>query len=436
MVGKEYQPLPTSDRAQWDWGERKVGDNGVSYNSPFTYDKKSKDYSYFVDMEDARETYEPEKVFHQSLLLRLLSHVLTILSYSAFIIALPITYWICIKRVGTSQKMIVFRLGKMIGAKGPGTVLVFPWLDRYQTVDVGDAAFSVPPQQLITHDGGIIEIGAEVQYAITDVVVMVREVADHQDILRSLAKTVLVRLLAKKQVSKLVKEKNICASEIMADLNRQVRKWGLDVRCVSLSEAKVLKKPEGNNGIAPLLQSLGMKEKSAYPSPMEFARSIHAPPGEPVDVEGGVVAGGALVGVGGHQEEKGLNLNSIVERAEVGHCDWKTCLQTILSQEATLEPETHGLYSVNLTDASESLFVQIDGTGSKVVLASELEGEHKPDVSINISSSDLAGVLKGSLPPLQAYLTGRISTSGDVRKLMLFDKLSNRSHKPGATFNL
>ena len=113
----------------------------------------------------------------------------------------------------------------------------------------------------------------------------------YKDILRSLAKTVLVRLLAKKQVqhqdwqgsgldqrmkfqvSKLVKEKNICASEIMSDLNRQVRKWGLDVRyrnltfknvfiktspfglrCVSLSEAKVLKKPEGNNGIAPLLQ--------------------------------------------------------------------------------------------------------------------------------------------------------------------------------------
>ena len=48
-----------------------------------------------------------------------------------------------------------------------------------------------------------------------------------------------------------------------------------------------------------------------------FLRSIHAPPGEPVDVEGGVVAGGVVGGVGGHQEEKGLNLNSIVERAEV-----------------------------------------------------------------------------------------------------------------------
>ena len=50
---------------------------------------------------------------------------------------------------------------------------------------MSDSAFSVPPQQLITNDGGIIEIGAEVQYGITDVVVMVREVADHQDILRS-----------------------------------------------------------------------------------------------------------------------------------------------------------------------------------------------------------------------------------------------------------
>ena len=87
------------------------------------------------------------------------------------------------------------------GAKGPGRVLVFPWLDRCIKATVSDSAFSVPPQQLITNDGGIIEIGAEVQYGITDVVVMVREVADHQDILRSLGKTVLVRLLAKKHVS-------------------------------------------------------------------------------------------------------------------------------------------------------------------------------------------------------------------------------------------
>ena len=41
----------------------------------------------------------------------------------------------------------------------------------HQTVDVGDAAFSVPPQQLITHDGGIIEIGAEVQMVMDMIII-------------------------------------------------------------------------------------------------------------------------------------------------------------------------------------------------------------------------------------------------------------------------
>jgi hypothetical protein len=42
----------------------------------------------------------------------------------------------------------------------------------------------VPPQQFITVDGGIVEVGAEVQFGIVDIVTMVKEVADHQDILR------------------------------------------------------------------------------------------------------------------------------------------------------------------------------------------------------------------------------------------------------------
>ena len=44
--------------------------------------------------------------------------------------------------------------------------------------------------------------------------------------------------------------------------------------------------------------------------------------------------------------------------------------------------------------------------------------------------------IPGTLAPLQAYLTGRISATGDVRKLMLFDKLSKRGHKPGAMFSV
>lgn len=51
----------------------------------------------------------------------------------------------------------------MIGVKGPGRVLIFPWMDRTKKIDVRAAAFAVPPQQFITCDGGIVEMGAEIQ---------------------------------------------------------------------------------------------------------------------------------------------------------------------------------------------------------------------------------------------------------------------------------
>ena len=92
------------------------------------------------------------------------------------------------------------------------------------------------------------------------------------------------------QISKLTREKTACANEIMKELNKQVRKWGLIIRCVSLSEIKVLKQPEampGTGGMGKLLQGLGLapppppvnktKEQpgAGYPSPLEFARSAY-----------------------------------------------------------------------------------------------------------------------------------------------------------------
>ena len=46
--------------------------------------------------------------------------------------------------------MVIFRLGKMIGAHGPGKVVTFPWMDQCKRVDIRGSGFSVPPQQFIT----------------------------------------------------------------------------------------------------------------------------------------------------------------------------------------------------------------------------------------------------------------------------------------------
>ena len=69
-------------------------------------------------------------------------------------------------------------------------------------------------------------------------------------------------------------------------------------------------------------------------------------------------------------------------------------------------------------------------------IRSEISSEQMLDISVNISSDDLESILNGSLSPLHAYLTGRISVDGDVRKLMLLNKISQRAQKPGAMFDV
>ena len=135
-----------------------------------------------------------------------------------------------------------------------------------------------------------MEVGAEVQFEITDVETMVREVVDHQDILRSLGRTLITKTLTKKTVQALNKDKvdsrlragveslmnntdqRLAAETIKDDLNLQVRKWGIDIREVYLSDPRLLKKPDERSALGPVLQNLGPKDEQEFPSPEQFVR--------------------------------------------------------------------------------------------------------------------------------------------------------------------
>ena len=324
----------------------------------------------------------------------------------------------------------------------------------------------MPPQQFITCDGGIIEMGAEIQYGIVDVVTMVSEVADHQDILRSLSKTLLVKILVKKTVSQVSKERRRPAAEIQDEINLQVRQWGIDVQKVELSEPKILKQPEngGNTAVGSILKGLGMKSDPKYPSPEEFVRMTHGLEDGESGENGG---GGAGVGQAGPNMNVSLlqmmtsNIGSLAKNQSASGMpgivppsegpaiapevfSWGKCLQIILETEFSgpLEDEALGIYKLEITDTpvgTDTYFIMLTHE-ARVVTASPVSPDgRQPDVTVQIASSDLASVLEGTLAPLQAYLLGRISASGDVRKLMLFDKLSKSkmaSHKPGTMFSV
>ena len=81
---------------------------------------------------------------------RILMWFITAASYLILGLTLPVSYWWCVVTLSEHDRMVIFRLGKMIGAHGPGKVVTFPWLDQCKRVDIRGSGFSVPPQQFIT----------------------------------------------------------------------------------------------------------------------------------------------------------------------------------------------------------------------------------------------------------------------------------------------
>ena len=117
-----FDSVFTFDEEQKNYGPRSK-DN---YNSAFKYSNmeegQQKD-NLALDI-DLRQESKPSTV------LIITTYILTFLSYIFFAITMPITYWIFVKKMGEFDRVVVYRLGKMIGVKGPGHVLIFPWMDR------------------------------------------------------------------------------------------------------------------------------------------------------------------------------------------------------------------------------------------------------------------------------------------------------------------
>lgn len=475
--GHGYQAIPMDD-VKLPTKEDKITFNYDSiFQFPVGESKDKSKYRSVFKFEQQHDNEDADYYKHVTgqnleptpLALMVIHWTLSGLSYLLFLLLLPLTYWVCVVRLGDSDRMVIFRLGKMQGVKGPGRVIVFPWIDKMKRVDIRASAFSVPPQQFISQDGGIVEMGAEVQYAITDVATMVREVADHQDILRSLGKSLLTKTLTKMTVNKLVKDRRVACQRILEDLNIQVRKWGVDIRSVVLSEPKVLKKPEDRSAMGPILQNMGLKEAQDFPSPEQFIRNNFGC-GES-ETSDAAALNTLASAVGGFikkskEEGKGLDLSAManmmgganlkmmgdhlgmnqMQQSPINglgsnkQSDWQRCLDAILNSDSgVLEMEAMGVYELTILETelgTEHFLMEVTPATRTVTKVSAGYACKKPDVSVTITSCDLAGVLQGTLSPLQAYLTGRITANGDVKKLMFFDKLSSRGHKPGSMFTI
>jgi regulator of protease activity HflC (stomatin/prohibitin superfamily) len=132
------------------------------------------------------------------------------------------------------ERGVVFRLGRVIGAKGPGLILLIPLIDRMQKVSLRLVTMDVAPQDVITRDNVSIKVNAVVYFRVIDPVKAVISVENYLFATSQLAQTTLRSVCGQAELDELLAERDKINAHLQEILDKHTDPWGIKVTVVEL----------------------------------------------------------------------------------------------------------------------------------------------------------------------------------------------------------
>ena len=158
-----------------------------------------------------------------------------------FLIILFLLILNAIKILKEYERGVIFRLGRLIGYKGPGIIWVWPIIDRMTRVTLRTVAMDVPPQDIITKDNVSVKVNAVVYFRVMDAGKAIVEVQDYLYATSQLAQTTLRSILGQFELDELLSERDKINEKLQTILDKHTDPWGIKV---SLVEVKHIDLPE------------------------------------------------------------------------------------------------------------------------------------------------------------------------------------------------
>jgi regulator of protease activity HflC (stomatin/prohibitin superfamily) len=132
------------------------------------------------------------------------------------------------------ERGVIFRLGRLIGEKGPGLILLIPIIDKMQKVSLRLVVLDVPPQDVITRDNVSIKVNAVVYFRVMDSNNAVVQVENFLYATSQLAQTTLRSVLGQVELDELLAEREKINKNLQDILDRQTDPWGVKVTNVEV----------------------------------------------------------------------------------------------------------------------------------------------------------------------------------------------------------
>ena len=132
------------------------------------------------------------------------------------------------------ERGVVFRLGRLVGARGPGLIYLIPLIERMERVDLRTVTMDVPPQDVITKDNVSVKVNAVLYFRVVDPMRAIVEVVSYLFATSQLAQTTLRSVCGQRELDELLSARDRINQHIQEILDSQTDPWGIKVVAVEL----------------------------------------------------------------------------------------------------------------------------------------------------------------------------------------------------------
>jgi regulator of protease activity HflC (stomatin/prohibitin superfamily) len=144
-----------------------------------------------------------------------------------------------IRIVQQYERGVIFVLGRLIGAKGPGLFLVPPFVTRMIKVDLRIVTLTVPPQEVITRDNVTIKVTAVIYFYVVDPAHAVVNVMNFIQATTQIGQTTLRNVLGQSELDELLSQRNKINRELQTIIDETTERWGVKVTAVEIKDIEL-----------------------------------------------------------------------------------------------------------------------------------------------------------------------------------------------------
>ncbi len=144
-----------------------------------------------------------------------------------------------IRVVTEYERGVIFRLGRLVGSKGPGLFFLIPIVDRMTKISLRTVNFDVQPQEVITKDNVPVKVNAVVYFRVVDPCKSVIEVENSRFATLQIAQTTLRGVVGEVELDELLSQREKLNEKLQSIVDEQTDPWGIKVSVVEVKEVEI-----------------------------------------------------------------------------------------------------------------------------------------------------------------------------------------------------